>query len=57
MASTEEDVDVVVVDQSRNDTTITPEASSVALTRHTKLYVHTGNIATWNSLKTRKTQV
>ena len=54
MATSNSDVPVIVIGESD---TSNGEAAGHHFEPHTKMVLHTGNIATWNSLKTRKTQV
>lgn len=44
---------VIVVDPSSNK----EGDKGFKLAKKVKMYIHTGNVATWNSLKTRKTQI
>ena len=54
MAENNEDIQqLIVVDPLKN----TETHENLHFPKNVKLYIKTGNIATWSSLKTRKTQI
>ena len=49
----EANTEVIIVDQESKK----EEDEDFKFPKNVKMFIHTGNIATWNSLKTRKTQM